>query len=49
MASPGHRANILNPEFRSTGVGVSPQAPAPLAGGQAGATYTQDFGVIFTG
>ena len=48
MASPTHRANILNPAFRSTGVGVSPHAPVSLAHGQAGATYTQDFGVIFT-
>ena len=49
MASPTHRVNILNPEFRSTGVGVSPHAPASFADGQAGATYTQDFGVILTG
>jgi len=48
MASPGHRANILDPGFRSTGVGVSPHAPVSLADGQAGATYTQDFGAIFT-
>ena len=49
MASPRHRVNILNPGFRSTGVGVSPHAPASFAEGQAGATYTQDFGVILTG
>jgi uncharacterized protein YkwD len=46
MASPGHRANILNPHFRETGIGVSPHPPAALAHGQAGAIYTQDFGVI---
>ena len=48
MASPTHRVHILNPAFRSTGVGVSPHAPASIAGGEAGGTYTQDFGVTFT-
>jgi uncharacterized protein YkwD len=46
MNSPGHRANILNPRYRETGIGISAQAPASLSGGQSGATYTQDFGVI---
>jgi uncharacterized protein YkwD len=46
MASPGHRANILDPRYRETGIGVSPHAPVALAHGQAGAIYTQDFGVI---
>jgi uncharacterized protein YkwD len=46
MASPGHRANILDATFRETGVGVSPHPLASLAGGQAGAIYTQDFGRI---
>jgi uncharacterized protein YkwD len=49
MSSPGHRANILNPRYRETGVGVSPHAPAALADGQPGAVYTQDFGVIIRG
>jgi uncharacterized protein YkwD len=44
MASPGHRANILDARFRDTAVGVSPHPPSSLARGQAGATYTQDFG-----
>ncbi|MFI5003535.1 MAG: CAP domain-containing protein [Solirubrobacterales bacterium] len=48
MASPGHRANILEARYRETGVGVSPHAPAALAEGQAGAIYTQDFGTIAT-
>jgi len=43
MASPGHRANILDATFRDTGVGVSPH---PLAHGQSGGIYTQDFGRI---
>jgi uncharacterized protein YkwD len=49
MASPGHRANILDAHFRDTAIGVSPHAPVSLAHGQAGAIYTQDFGVIITG
>jgi len=44
MASPGHRANILDARFRSTGIGVSTHPPIALARGQAGAIYTQDFG-----
>jgi uncharacterized protein YkwD len=46
MASSGHRANILDPRFRDTGIGVSPHPPGSLAGGVRGGVYTQDFGVI---
>lgn len=46
MASPGHRANILDATFRESGIGVSPHPLASLAHGQAGAMYTQDFGRI---
>jgi len=46
MASPDHRANILDARFRDTGVGVSAHAPEALSEGAPGATYTQDFGVI---
>jgi uncharacterized protein YkwD len=49
MASPGHRANILDSRYRETGIGVSPHPPASLAHGEHGAIYTQDFGVIVTG
>ena len=45
MASPPHRANILQGEFRDTGMGVSPHLPSSFAGGQVGAIYTEDFGV----
>ncbi len=45
MASPPHRANILQREFRDTGMGVSPHLPSSFAGGQGGAIYTEDFGV----
>jgi uncharacterized protein YkwD len=46
MASPGHRANILDPRFRDTAIGVCADLPSSLARGQRGAVYTQDFGVI---
>jgi uncharacterized protein YkwD len=46
MKSPGHRANILNGDFRDTGVGVVARAPRQYAHGQPGATYTQQFGAI---
>ena len=46
MASPPHRANILDRRYRETGVGVSPHPPVSLAHGQPGAIYTQDFGVL---
>jgi uncharacterized protein YkwD len=49
MASPPHRANILDRRYRETGIGVSAHPPASLAGGQPGAIYTQDFGVIIPG
>lgn len=46
MASPEHRANILDPLFRSTAIGVSSHLPWSLSGGQAGGIYTEDFGSI---
>jgi uncharacterized protein YkwD len=46
MASPGHRANILDERFRDTGIGVAPAVPVSLAEGQSGGMYTQDFGEI---
>jgi uncharacterized protein YkwD len=49
MASAGHRANILNGRYRDTALGVSAHPLASMANGQAGATYTQDFGVIIAG
>ncbi|MDQ6776418.1 MAG: CAP domain-containing protein, partial [Actinomycetota bacterium] len=48
MASPGHRANILNPDFVDSGVGVIAQIPAQYASGEPSATYTQEFGVVQT-
>jgi uncharacterized protein YkwD len=49
MASPGHRANILDAHFHDTAIGVSPHVTSSLSGGQPGGIYTQDFGVIITG
>lgn len=42
MASPEHRANILEPSFTDIGVGAVPGVP--IAGATAGATYVADFG-----
>jgi uncharacterized protein YkwD len=42
MASPAHRANILNGTLRESGIGVGLGAPQTLA--SPAATYTQDFG-----
>jgi uncharacterized protein YkwD len=44
MRSPGHRANILRRQFREIGIGIALGAPVE-AHGQAGATYTADFGL----
>ena len=41
MASPGHRANILQRKFREAGMGVAFGDPGA---GAAGVTYTLDFG-----
>jgi uncharacterized protein YkwD len=46
MASPGHRANILNREYRYTGIGIDAALPHSMSNGQAGGMYTQDFGTI---
>jgi uncharacterized protein YkwD len=46
IASPAHLANILEGQYRDTGIGVLPEVPAALANGAPGATYAQEFGVI---
>lgn len=46
IASPEHLANILEVGYRDTAIGVDPEAPSSLSGGNAGAVYTQEFGVI---
>jgi uncharacterized protein YkwD len=44
MASPGHRANILQPAYREIGFGVIAGNPGSESG--AGATYVTEFGVV---
>jgi len=46
IASPGHLANILEAQYRDTGIGITPAVPPSLAPGAPGATYAQEFGVI---
>ena len=43
MNSPGHRANILNPNYTELGVGVVLGTAAPV-NANAAATFVQDFG-----
>lgn len=43
MRSPNHRAQILDPSFRDTGIGVTAGLPASLGIGRSGATYAEDF------
>jgi len=42
MASPGHRANILQRQFREVGFGIA--LGVPVVGRDDGATYAADFG-----
>ena len=45
MASPAHRANILNAAFREIGIGIALGAPVAGATAASGAaTYTNQFG-----
>lgn len=46
IASPGHLANILESQYRETGIGITPAVPTSLGEGEPGATYAQEFGVI---
>ena len=41
MNSPGHKANILRPQFKEMGIGI---ALGAAGAGSNGATYTVDFG-----
>lgn len=42
MDSPGHRENLLNPDFKDVGIGIV--TGVPVAGRSGGATYTTDYG-----
>lgn len=46
IASPGHRANILESRYTQTGIGITPRVPSSLGHGRPGALYAQEFGVI---
>ncbi len=46
VASPGHLANILEAQYKDTGIGVVAAVPPSLGGGQQGATYAQEFGIV---
>jgi uncharacterized protein YkwD len=46
IASPGHLANIVESQYRDTGIAIAPQVPSALADGVTGATYAQEFGLI---
>jgi len=46
IASPEHLANILEGQYRETGLGIVAVVPPSLAEGEPGAIYTEDFGVI---
>jgi uncharacterized protein YkwD len=46
IASPEHLANILEANYRDTGIDVEPEVPKSLADGVEGGLYTQEFGVI---
>jgi uncharacterized protein YkwD len=46
IASPEHLENILTAAYAETAIGVTAAVPASLANGQAGAVYSQIFGVI---
>ncbi len=41
IASPGHLANILEAQYRHTGIAITPAVPESLAPGAPGATYAQ--------
>jgi uncharacterized protein YkwD len=45
MASPPHRENILEPSFRSIGIGVATGVPVSGVAAAGGATYAAEFGV----
>jgi uncharacterized protein YkwD len=44
MHSAGHRANILNGQYRDIGIGAALGAPMQVSGASTAATYTTDFG-----
>jgi uncharacterized protein YkwD len=49
MRSPAHKTNILDRDFRDSGVGIVVGVPFRYSGGLGGVIYTQEFGVIARG
>lgn len=47
--SPAHRANMLSPDYRESGIGVVAATPAELSTDRPAATYTQEFGLVGSG
>lgn len=46
LGSPDHRANMLDPSFRDTGIGTALARPSAATSGAAGVDVTEDFGAI---
>jgi uncharacterized protein YkwD len=44
MHSPGHRTNLLRPQYREIGIGLAYGAPEPQSVPRQAAIYTTDFG-----
>jgi hypothetical protein len=45
MASPPHRAIMLDGKYRDAGVGAIPSTPRVIGDGRGGATYAIEFGL----
>jgi uncharacterized protein YkwD len=45
MASPPHRAIILDRTYRDAGVAATPALPSVVGQGRVGATYAMEFGL----
>jgi uncharacterized protein YkwD len=46
LVSPEHRANLFDPGFRDSGIGIAIAPPAAVTSGVAGVDVTEDFGRI---
>jgi uncharacterized protein YkwD len=44
MASPGHKANVLEPRYTQIGIGIAFDAPDRATGDLSSAVYTTTFG-----
>jgi uncharacterized protein YkwD len=46
LGDPGHRANLLSPDFRDTGLAAAIGVPASLLDGGSGTTFTEELGTL---